>query len=144
MCSVYLNRRRFNKNSLTWWYVLKSSWRHFENVLARGLEGVLNTSVKMFWKRLNNVFKTFVQDVLKTSWRCLEDVWPRLQYWSWPWGLEDVFNKSSEDVQLRRIYSSWSRCLEGVLKMYSEDEDKDVCKTSSRRFHQDKYVLGTL
>ena len=57
-------RRPVNKNSLTWWHVLKIS-----------LQDVL----KMSWRQF-----------CKTSWRRLEDVWPRRLYWSWPRRLEDV------------------------------------------------------
>ena len=61
--------------------------------------------------RLENVLKISLQDVLKTSWRCLEDVlkmsWRRL-----------------EDV----LKTSW-RCLEDVLKTFLEE----VLKTSWRR-----------
>ena len=64
------------------------------------------------------------EDVLKTSWRRLEDIWPRQIYWSWPRCLEDVLKTSSEDVWLIRIYSSSSRRLEDVLKTSFEDEDE--------------------
>ena len=71
--------------------------------------------------RLENVLKISLQDVLKTSWRCLEDVfqdilktfWRRLQNvlkTSWRW-LEDVFARCLEDV----LKTYW-RCLEDVLK----------------------------
>ena len=64
-----------NKNSLTWWYVLKTSWRHLcktswrclKDVFARRLEDVLNTS----WKRLEDVFWRRKR---KTSRRRLQDV----------------------------------------------------------------------
>ena len=42
---------------------------------------------------------------------------------------------SSEDVRLRRTYSSWSRRLEDVFWRRRR-------KTSSRRLHQDKCLLG--
>ena len=48
------SQRRVNKNSSTWWYVLKTSWRYL---------------CKTSWRRLEDVLKTFLQDVLKTSWR---------------------------------------------------------------------------
>ena len=76
-----------------------------------------------------------LQDVLETSWRRLEDVWPRRIYWSWPRHLEVVLKTSSEDVRLRRTYSSLSRRL---LKT----KRKDVFKTSSRRLYQDECLLG--
>ena len=91
--------------------------------------------------RFENVLKRSLQDVLKTSWRCLEDVFARR--------LEDVLKTydqddylvfiktSSEDVWVRRIFSSWSRHLGDVLKTSSKDEDErrleDVFRTSSSR-----------
>ena len=103
--------------------VLKMSWRRLQNVL------------KTSWRCLEDVFARRLEDVLKTSWRRLEDVWPRRIYWSWPRRLEDVLKTSSEDVRLRRTYSSWSRRLEDVFWRRRR-------KTSSRRLHQDKYLLG--
>ena len=115
------SQRRVNKNSLTWWYVLKTSWRCLEDVFARRLEDVLKTS----WRHLGKTSWRRLEDVLKTSWRRLEDVWPRRIYWSWPRRLEDILKTSSEDVRLRRTYSSWSRrCLKDVFKTSSEDEDE--------------------
>ena len=76
-----------------------------------------------------------LENVLKTS---LQDVWPRRIYGSWSRHLEGVLKTSSEDVWVRWIYSSWSRCLEDVLKTSSER-----WKTSSRRLHQDKHLLGS-
>ena len=80
---------------------------------------------KTSWRCLD-VLKTFLQDVLKTSWRRLEDVdvWPGRIYWSWSRRLQDVLKTFSEDAWVRRIYSPWSRRLEDVLKASSEDEDK--------------------
>ena len=75
------SQRRVNKNSLAWWYVLKTSWRCLEDVFARRLEDVLKTYSQDEYIGLD-------QDVLKTS---------------------------SEDVRLRRTYSSWSRHLEDVF-----------------------------
>ena len=57
------SQRRVNKNSLTWWYVLKMSWRRLEDVL------------KTSWRRLEDVWLTRIyssssrrlEDVLKTS-----------------------------------------------------------------------------
>ena len=94
------DQRLANKNSSTWWYVFKTSWRCLQDVFARRLEDVLKTS----WRRLS-----------KTSWRCLEKVWTRRIYWSWPRRLGDVSKTSSEDVWLTRIYSSSSRRLEKCL-----------------------------
>ena len=117
--------------------VLKMSWRHLEDVLKtswRCLEDVLKTPskrledvLKISWRRLENV--------LKTSWRHLKDIWPRQIYWSWPRRLEDVFwrRKAKANIFVL-IKTSWRR-LEDVFW-------KRRRKTSSRRLHQDKCLLG--
>ena len=84
--------KRVNKNSLTWWYVLKTSWRCLEDVF---------------------------QDVLKTY---SQDEYIGLD--------QDVLKTSSEDVRLRRTYSSWSRRLEDVFWRRRR-------KTSSRRLQNE-------
>ena len=68
-----------NKNSLIWWYVLKTSLRHPQDVLKTFLQDILKT----FWRRLEDAFKTFLQDL-----------WPRQIYWSWSRRLEDVLKTS--------------------------------------------------
>ena len=80
----------------------------------------------MLWRRLQNV--------LRTSWRCPEDVFKRR--------LENVLKTSSEDVWLRWTYSYWLRRLEDVLKTLYEGETKDVFKSCSRRLDQDECLLG--
>ena len=90
-----------------------------ENILKISLQG-----------GLEDFLKTFLQDVLKMSWKRLEDVLARR--------LEDV------------LETSWKR-LEDLLKTYSQDEYigldqdvlkiKDVFKTSSRRLHQGEYYI---
>ena len=79
-----------NKNSLIWWYVLKTYWRHPQDVLKTFLQDILKT----FWRRLEDAFKTFLQDVLKTPSRRLQDLWPRQIYWSWSRRIEDVLKTS--------------------------------------------------
>ena len=128
-------------------YVSKTSW---ERVNKNSL--TLLYVLKKSWWRLQNL--------LKTSWRCLEDIFARcledvLKTYSQDEyiGLDqDVLKTSSEDVRLRRTYWSWSRRLEDVLKTSSEDVRlrrtysswsrrlEDVFwsrrrKTSSRRLH---------
>ena len=139
------NSPRFvNKNSLTWWYVLKTSWRYFCKKSWRCLgddlnmssEDVLNTFLqdvfKTFWRRLKDVFARRLENVLKTSWKRLEDVLKT-------YGKDKYIDldQTSKDVWLWRIYLSWSRRLEDVLKASSEDEDERrlqyVFKTSSSR-----------
>ena len=68
-----------NKNSLIWWYVLKTSLRHPQDVLKTFLQDILKT----FWRRLEDAFKTFLQDL-----------WLRQIYWSWSRRLEDVLKTS--------------------------------------------------
>ena len=93
--------------------------------------------------RLGNVFKISLQDVLKMSWRCTEDVsarhregvlktsWKRLGKTSWRC-LEDVLRTSS-----KRLEDVLARRLENVFKTYGQGEyiglDQDVLKTSWRR-----------
>ena len=80
--------------------------------------------------RLENVLKISLQDVLKTSWRCLEDVFQDILKTSW----QDVLKmcwRPFEDV----FKTSW-RLLENVLKTLLQD----VLKTSWRRL---KNVLKT-
>ena len=82
-------RRPVNKNSLTWWHVLKIS-----------LQDVL----KMSWRQF-----------CKTSWRRLEDVWPRRIYWSWSRRIKDVFwRRMSKANMFVLIITSWRR-FENVL-----------------------------
>ena len=91
-----------------------------ENVLKISFQDVFKTS----WSCLEDVFARRLEYVLKTSWRRLEDVWSRRLCCSGSRRFEDVLKTSSEDVWVRRTYSSWSRRLEGVLKTPSEDEDE--------------------
>ena len=97
---------------------------HLEQVLKISLQDVLKTS----WRCLEDVF----QDVLKTFWRCLQNVLKT----SWRC-LEDVFARRLEDV----LKTSWRR-LEDVLKTYGQDKyiglDQDVLKTSWRRLLKTK------
>ena len=81
--------------------------------------------------RLQNILKASLQDVLKTSWRCLENVFADLlKTFSKP--LEDALARRLEDV----LKTFWKR-LEDVLKTYGQEEyiglDQDVLKTSWRR-----------
>ena len=112
------SQRLVNKNTLTWWYVFKRSWRCLQDVFARRLEDILKTSwqdvLKMSWRRLDDVLKISwrrLEDVLKTSWRRIDKT-----------NILVLTKTSSEDVWLIRIYSSLSRHLEDVLKRSFEDE----------------------
>ena len=71
------SRRPFNKNSLTWWYVLKTSWRYLCKTSWRRLEEVWPRRIYLsslrrledaFWRRKAKV-SIFV--LTKMSWRCL-------------------------------------------------------------------------
>ena len=120
--------KRVNKNSLTWWYVLKASWRDLCKTSSKRLEGIL----KISWRRFCKTSWRRLEDVLKTSWRRLEDVWPRRIYWSWPRRLEDVFwrRKAKANIFVL-IKTSWRR-LEDVFWRRRQ-------KTSSRRL-QDVFI----
>ena len=113
------SQRRVNKNSLTWWYVLKTSWRC--------LEDVFQDVLKTFWRRLEDVLKTFLQDVLKASWQdVLKTFWKRL---------EDVFKMYSRDEYIgldQDVF--WRRKAEVNIFI--------LTKTSWRRLHQDECLLG--
>ena len=86
------SQRRVNKNSLTWWYVLKTSWRCLEDVL------------KTSWRYLEDVFARRLEDVLKTSWRRMTKT-----------NILVLTKTSSENLRLRLTYSSWSRRLQDVF-----------------------------
>ena len=121
---------------------MKTSWRHLCKMPRRCLEDVL---------------KMFLQDVLKTSWRCLENVlktsWRRFCRMS-SIRLEYLLARRLEDLWPRRMYWSRTRRLEDVLKTCSKDvwvrrirrlvktKTKDVFKTSSIHLLQDEYMLG--
>ena len=108
--------RLVNKNSLTWWHVLKTFWRHLcktswrclEDVFARSLEEVFKMSgqdiLNMSWRPLQNV--------LETSWRCLEDVFTRR--------LEDVlkttWRRMAKTNILILIKTSWRRLMNTKTK----------------------------
>ena len=139
------SQRRVNKNSLTWWYVLKTSWRYLCKTSLRHLQNVLQTFFKTSWRclkdafarRLENVSKTSWQDVLKTSWRRLEKVLKTYGQDEHIGLDQDVLKTSSEDVRLRRTYSSWSRRLEDVFRRQRR-------KTPSRHLRQGECLLAYL
>ena len=89
-----------------------------EQVLKSSLQDVLKTSSK----RLEDVLKTFLRDVLKTSWRRMIKT-----------NILVLIKTSSEDVCIRWIYSSWSRRLETSPEDKDERRLQDVFKTSSSR-----------
>ena len=89
-----------------------------ENVLKISLREVL----KMSWRHLEDILKTSskgLEDVLKTPWRGLEDVLKTSRR-----RLQNVLTTSwrrLEDIWPRQIYWSWPRRLEDILKTSSED-----------------------
>ena len=116
------------------------SWRRLQHVfsvtilrLPRRPGDVVKTS----WRRLEDVLKTFLHDVSKISWKRLEDVLKTYGQDQFIGLDQDVLKTSSEDMRLRRTYSSWWRRLE------DEDERRlqEVFKTSwSRRMFAGKLV----
>ena len=120
------SRRLVNKNSLTWWYVFKTSWRCLQDVFARRLEDVLKTSwrcledvLKTSWRRLEDVLKTFLQDVLKTSWKRLEDVLKTYGQDEYIGLDQDVLKTSFEDVFWRR------KINKNIFVLMTSFEDED-------------------
>ena len=96
---------------------------------------------------LETFLKTFLQDALKVSSRCLEDVFKM----SWR-RFEDVLKTFLQDVlkAWRRLGKMIWKRLEDFLKTYDQGEyiglDQDVMKTSSedeekRHLHQDECLL---
>ena len=116
---------------------------HLEQVLKISLQDVLKTSWRCLEDVFQDVLKTFwrrLQNVLKTSWRCLEDVlktsWRRL---------EDVLKTFLQDV----LKTSWRRIAKTNILVLTKTswrrllktKTKDVFKTPSRRLYQDECLL---
>ena len=103
-----------------------------EQVWKSSLQYVLKTSSK----RLEDVLKTFLRDVLKTFWRRLEDAlktsWRRLE----TYGLDGCIGLD-EDVLWRCITKANIFVL---IKMSWRLRRK----TFSRRLHQDECLLGSI
>ena len=83
----------------------------------------------MSWRRLEDVFKTFLQDVLKTSWRDSKDVlktsWKRMRT-SILVLIQDVFWRRVSKANIFFLMKTSWRCL---LKT----KTKDVFRMSSSR-----------
>ena len=101
-----------------------------ENILKISLQEVLKTSRR----RLQNVLKMSWRHFCKTScygktsWRRLEDVWPRRMYWSWPRRLlkmktEDVFKTSSS----RRVFGGYVPQQAFFLKRTLVHSYQNIC-----------------
>ena len=99
-------------------------------------------NISCFPRRLENVVNVtlFVfQDVLKTFWRRIQDVFAIR--------LPKMPSRRLQDVFARRIAIMSSRRLQDVLedkKMLHWRRLEDVLKTSSVRLHQDECLLGLL
>ena len=137
LCKI--SRRLVNKNSLTWWNILKTSWKYLCKRPWRRLEDILKRSWRRFCKTSDDGAKMSWKCLGKTSWRCLEDVFARrLEDVLKIYGQDEyigldqnVLKTSSKDVWLRQIYSSWSRRLEDVF-----------WRRRWRRLHQDECLVG--
>ena len=110
--------RRVNENILTWWNVLKTSSKCFQDVyvLPRSLEEVLKKF--MFSQEVLNMSQRSLQDVLETPWKCLEEVLKTYDQGDYIRFDEDVLKEFSEDVfwsRMTKANSSWSRRLEDVF-----------------------------
>ena len=100
-----------------------------QNILKASLQDLL----KISWKRLENVLKTSwrrfcrrLEDVLKTSWQdVLQMSWRRFRKTSW------------RRLLKTNDYGEYIRLDQDIFKTSSEDEE-----TSSRRLHQDECLLG--
>ena len=95
-------------SSKTFWRRLEDVLKTFSRPLARRLEDVLKTC-------LEDVLKTYLEDVLKT---CLEDVLKTC--------LEDVLKTCLEDVLKACLEDVLKTCLEDVSKTCLEDALKTV------------------
>ena len=118
-------------------------WRRLEDVSARRLEDVLKKS----WRHLENALKTFsrcledvfakgLEDVLKTSWRRLEEVWTRRIYWSWARRLEDVLWRRMIN---KNIFVFIKTSWRRLLKM----KTKDVLRSLQDVFIKINFLLGS-
>ena len=138
------SRRRVNKSSLTWWYVLKTSlkrslqnvlnmsWRFLEDVLARPLEDFLKTSWRQLgkrsWRCYEDVLKMFWRRLCKMSWKRLEEFW------------QDVLKTYDQDECIghdQDILNVLKTKTDIFVLINTSSEDKD-----ERRLHQDECLLG--
>ena len=109
--------RRMSKANI--FVLVKMPWKRFEDVLK-----AFSKCLKTSWRCLEDVFARSLEDALKTSWKCLEELLKMDNQEEYIDLDQDVLKTSYKDVWVRQIYSSWSRRLEGVLKTSSEDENK--------------------
>ena len=106
--------------------------RHFEDVWRR-LED--EDDSKTSWRRLEDVFKTFLQGVLETSLRHFENVLKTYDQDKYI-GLDQDVEKTLKELHMGKanifvlIKMPWRRLL--------KTKTKGVFKTSSRHIHQDE------
>ena len=96
LCSIEYVSKFVNKDSLTWWYVLKTSWKHL---------------CKTSWRCLEDVFARRLQNDLKAPWRRMA----KMNVWFWSRPLQDVLKKFLKTYD----YSEYIRLDQDVLKMFS-------------------------
>ena len=121
-------------------------------IIVFGKESLRNV-LNAFQRRVNK--NNFLENVLKTSWRCLGDVFQDVLKMSWrhlgktsPGQLEDVLKKSWRRLEdgmsktniLVLTKTSWRR-LKGVFWRRKTKANIFVLK---RRLHQDECLLGRL
>ena len=68
--------------------------------------------MKTSWKCLEDIFARLLQHVLDTSSRHLCKTYDKDEHIPLD---QDIFKTSSQDVRARGIYWSWSRCLEDIF-----------------------------
>ena len=118
-------RRLENILKLSCGHLCKTPWRHFSKGLEVALVRVLKNILKIPWRLLQNVFNMpwrspedifarLFEDVLKTTWKCLEDVLKKYGTTEYIRLKQDVLKTSSEDVWLREVYLSCPRRLRQV------------------------------
>ena len=92
-----------------------------KNVMKTSFPDALEDILKTPWRYLKDVFARYLEEVLKKSWRRLEKV------------LKTSWGRMTKTSIL--IKTSWRRLLKA--------KTKDILKTSWRHFCQDKCLLGT-
>ena len=92
-----------------------------KNVMKTSFPDALEDILKTPWRYLKDVFARYLEEVLKKSWRRLEKV------------LKTSWGRMTKTSIL--IKTSWRRLLKA--------NTKDILKTSWRHFRQDKCLLGT-
>ena len=114
---VIVGKSLSEANSLTWWYVFKTSWGHPCKTSWRCLEDGLKMSWRHFCRLLEDVSKTSWRSLGKTSWRCHKDVFTN--------ALKTFSKRMTKANIFVLMKTSWRRLL--------KTKSKDVFKTSSSR-----------